>query len=395
VLGPARSRKSSGVIAPNLRRWPGGLVVTSTRPEAYRWARAARAGLRRPFAVFDPAGLLRAEEAASWVPWQDAKQWDRAVSVAQALAGGLEDAGTTNSRHFSELAAEWLAPILHAAALTDAGLATVRAWVAGAETARVIAFLRSQGAQEPAGELAALHALPDSEGKSAIISTARRALRWTAREGVRRNLDPSTARLDLRRLVEEGGSLIVVSPPSQMRELAPLLSALLARLVETGQEAAFCAARQRLEIPFAFVLDEVATIAPFPDLPAHLATGGGYGMPTLAVAQDLSQLAARWGAEGAQTIWDNASCRLIMPGAVDRLTEEASCRAAGEILEHRASSTRRVDPSDALSLRTEASTESAREEWAPVVRHGELAKLPLGSALCLPAGLGPMRIELV
>src|SRR5205085_983297 len=64
VLGPARSRKSSGVIRPNLARFPGGLLVTSTRPEAYEWAREARPDDGRPFWVLDPAGLLEAPEAA-------------------------------------------------------------------------------------------------------------------------------------------------------------------------------------------------------------------------------------------------------------------------------------------------------------------------------------------
>lgn len=399
VVGPARSRKSSGVIAPNLRRWPGGLVVTSTRPEAYHWARAARAGNGRPFCVFDPAGLLNAPEAVTWFPWTGAERWDRAVSVAQALSGGLSDEGTANSRHFAELAGEWLAPVLHAAAIEGADLARVRSWVAGIDTAHLVGLLREHGSSVAAADLATLHALPDDEGKSAILANARRAVRWAARDDVRRELDPERhPLLDVEGLIADGGTLVVVSPPARMTELAPLMSALLTTLMERGQELAFCAPEDRLEIPFAFVLDEVPSIAPFPELPAHMATGGGYGMPTLAVAQDLAQLAERWGSERAQTMWDNASCRLVMPGALDERTDEAARRAAGEVLEIRQSggaSIGRSGPSGRGTASQSSRQESWRDDWSPAIRKGEIARLPVGEALGIAAGLRPLRLDLV
>lgn len=399
VVGPARSRKSSGVIAPNLRRWPGGLVVTSTRPEAYHWARAARTGNGRPFCVFDPAGLLAAPEAVTWFPWTGAERWDRAVSVAQALSGGLSDEGTTNSRHFAELAGEWLAAVLHAAALQGADLARVRSWVAGIDTAHVVGLLREHGSSVAAADLATLHALADDEGKSAILANARRAVRWAARDDVRQELVPERhPLLDIRALIVDGGTLVVVSPPSRMTELAPLMSALLTTLMERGQEIAFCSPEHRLEVPFAFVLDEVPSIAPFPELPAHMATGGGYGMPTLAVAQDLAQLAERWGPERAQTMWDNASCRLVMPGALDERTEEAARRAAGEVLDMRRSSGTSVGRSGRSGWETSEQSsrqESWREDWCPAIRRGEVARLGLGAALSLTSGLRPLLLNLV
>jgi type IV secretion system protein VirD4 len=398
VVGPARSRKSSGVIAPNLRRWPGGLVVTSTRPEAYHWARAARADNGRPFCVFDPAGLLSAPEAVTWFPWTGAERWDRAVSVAQALSGGLSDEGTTNSRHFAELAGEWLGPVLHAAALAGADLARVRSWVAGIDTAHVVGLLREHGSSVAAADLATLHALADDEGKSAILANARRAVRWAARDDVRRELDPERhGLLDVEGLIAGGGTLVVVSPPARMTELAPLMSALLTTLVERGQELAFCSSEHRLEIPFAFVLDEVPSIAPFPELPAHMATGGGFGMPTLAVAQDLAQLAERWGPERAQTMWDNASCRLVMPGALDERTEEAARRGGGEVLEVRHSGGATLGHASRSGLGSRSADsrqESWRQEWGPAIRQGEVARLILGAALGLPSGLRPLLLIL-
>jgi len=128
-----------------------------------------------------------------------------------------------------------------------------------------------------------------------------------------------------------------------------------------------------------------------------MATGGGYGMPTLAVAQDLAQLADRWGPERAQTMWDNASCRLVMPGALDERTEEAARRAAGEVLEMRRSGGASVGRSGRSNWGTIAQSShqgSWREDWGPAIRRGEIARLPLGAALCLAAGLRPLHVEL-
>jgi type IV secretory system conjugative DNA transfer VirD4/TraG family protein len=123
----------------------------------------------------------------------------------------------------------------------------------------------------------------------------------------------------------------LVSPAHRMAELAPLMSALLAACLETAQEIAFRSPGGRLSVPTGFVLDELAAIAPFPGFPGLMATGGGSGLLTLAACQDLSQLAERYGAEQAQTIWSNARVRLITPGVLDERTEEAAIRAAGEL----------------------------------------------------------------
>ncbi|MEW6581584.1 MAG: type IV secretory system conjugative DNA transfer family protein, partial [Actinomycetota bacterium] len=385
VLGPARSRKSTGVILPNLRRWPGGCVVTSLRPEAYRWAVEHRAAVG-PVRVFDPAGILDAPEAVSWWPWRGAEDWDRAVSVARSMTEGLEDRGTTNSRHFAERAAELLAPILHAAALEAADLRTVRSWVAGHDTARVIAALRLRGAASAADDLAGFHAeTEEGSGKAATIATARRALAWAARDRVRRSLDPHQVEpLDVHALFDERATLVMVSPARDQAELAPLMTALLASVVAAGQERAFASPAGRLDPPFAFILDEVATIAPWDGVPELMATGGGFGMPTLAACQDLAQLAARFGPDRAQTVWNNATARLITRGSSDRHTEEAVMRTAGERLGRRRS-----------GGRAGARHEGWQEAWEQVIRPGELSRLPLGTALLLATGARPLHVTLV
>jgi type IV secretory pathway TraG/TraD family ATPase VirD4 len=400
VLGPARSRKSSGALLPQLRRWPGGALVTSTRPEVLGWVRAHRAD--RPIAVFDPAGVVGAPEAAAWRPWDVAIAWDRAVSVAHAMTAGMEaEGGVTNARHFAERAAHFLAPLLHAAALCDAEVGQVRRWASGHDLEPVVALLREHGAATAAADLAAFVAEPDDSGggKAGTLATAARAVAWTARDAVRESLAPDRPPLDLEGLVRARGTLVVVSPPQLMEELAPLMVGLISAVAGTGQALAFSSPGGRLAAPFGFMLDEVATIAPWSGLAAHMATGAGSGMPSFVVAQDLAQLARRWGPDGAQTIWNNATVKLITRGAADEQTDRAAARQGGEVLVTRRSGGASRGRSDHLihepgrgNLGTNVGWQEA---WEPVLRQGELARVPLGSAMCLAAGLRPMVLELV
>ena len=50
----------------------------------------------------------------------------------------------------------------------------------------------------------------------------------------------------------------------------------------------------RLDPPMTLVLDDVAAVAPLPQLPELLATGADRGMPTLALLRSREQARSRW-----------------------------------------------------------------------------------------------------
>ena len=71
--------------------------------------------------------------------------------------------------------------------------------------------------------------------------------------------------------------------------------------------------------PTLLALDEVANIAPIPDLPAMLSEGAGQGLLVMACLQDLSQARARWGsaADGFLTLFGTT---VVFPGIADVAT---------------------------------------------------------------------------
>jgi hypothetical protein len=50
----------------------------------------------------------------------------------------------------------------------------------------------------------------------------------------------------------------------------------------------------RLDPPLTLVLDDVAAVAPLPQLPDLLTTGAAHGLPTLVLLRSREQLRARW-----------------------------------------------------------------------------------------------------
>jgi len=79
-----------------------------------------------------------------------------------------------------------------------------------------------------------------------------------------------------------------------------------------------------------FALDEVAHIAPLPDLASTIAEGGSQGLVVMACLQDLSQARARWGpsADGFLTLFTH---KLVLPGVADLATLKAISALAGEM----------------------------------------------------------------
>jgi hypothetical protein len=78
-----------------------------------------------------------------------------------------------------------------------------------------------------------------------------------------------------------------------------------------------------------FALDEMANIAPLPDLQKTLGDGGGQGLITLACLQDMSQARARWGpeADGWLSLF---GATVMLRGIEDVRTLEMLSTLAGE-----------------------------------------------------------------
>ena len=124
-----------------------------------------------------------------------------------------------------------------------------------------------------------------------------------------------------------GADTIYVCAPARYQALmAPVVVAFLEQVRAATYRTA---AEGTLRLPVTLVLDEVANVAPLPDLPAMVSEGGGQGLLTLACLQDLSQARARWGV-AADGFFSLFGSKVLLPGIGDMPTLEAVSRLAGQ-----------------------------------------------------------------
>jgi type IV secretory pathway TraG/TraD family ATPase VirD4 len=330
VLGPPRSGKTSTLVVPNVLAAFGPVLSTSTKPDVLAATAAVRLQRGRCW-LYDPSGTVALPDGFAplrWSPVTAAATWDGALLLARAIVGAAHPAvGMSEASHWTERAEALLAPLLHAAAVADRDLATVVAW-ANRHDGRTAQRLLGVGT---AADLLEGILATDKREQSSIWSTASGVLAAYRSDAALASADAPN--FDPRAFVASGDTVYVCAAGRQQGLVAPLVAGLL----EDVRAAAFDRAAARVtgddrrvaaspwpgaEPPLLLALDEVANIAPLPDLPALVSEGGGQGALTLACFQDLSQARRRWGAtaEGFGSLF---GATVVLPGIGDVRTLEA------------------------------------------------------------------------
>jgi type IV secretion system protein VirD4 len=327
ALGPPRSGKTTSLIIPNVLGAPGAVVSTSTKPDVLEATWRRRIGLGQCW-LFDPAGTIEAPAGITpmrWSPVNACRDWETALLTARAMAAAARPAGQIGeASHWTERAEALLAPLLHAAAVSEAGMSQVVRWVNRHDLDTGLAALSVAGA-DLAGDVLSGLAATDGRELSGIWSTAAGILAtYRSRLALDGTEEPN---FDPEALPASGDTVYICSPARRQQLTAPIVVALLEQI--RAATYARAAGGPGPGPPVVLALDEAANIAPLPDLPAVVAEGGSQGLLTLACFQDLSQARVRWGgaADGFLSLF---GVKVILPGIGDLRTLELVSRLAGE-----------------------------------------------------------------
>jgi type IV secretory pathway TraG/TraD family ATPase VirD4 len=354
----------------------GPAVSTSTKPDVLEATSAARSGSGRVW-QFDPTGTAPDQPGVTrlrWSPLICSIDWDGALLMARAMVTGAQvGAGTTDGTHWSRRAQALLAPLLHAATLSNGDMGTVLGWVAGHELDEPGVIIDREGGSPLA--VTALLALAHTEGRerASIFSAAADALDGYSSQAA---LDAaSSPNFYANRFVISTDTVYIHAPSERQHLAAPPVCGLLAEI----RRATYQAHREtRPARPVLFALDEVSNIAPIGELPQIASEGGGQGLLLLAALQDLSQARARWGpaAEGFLTLFGT---KLILPGIADPKTLEAVSVALGEYDRRISSTTRTRTPGSWIPQRSITFSIQRQRVLSP----GDVANIPAGHGLHL------------
>ena len=322
VLGPPRSGKTTGIVAPAIIEAPGAVVATSTKADLVHLTLAWRTQRGRCW-YYDPSGTTTPPPGVTpmrWTPLAGCENWSTAVNRARALAATTSAHGEQS--HWVERGEALLAPLFHAAAVMGLDMVWVIRWVLGRDLSEPLRALARARADELAAATLAGIAETDERERSGILSTAARIL--AAYRSPEALATTEQANFDPQRFVHSADTLYLVAPSQHQSYLAPLVVCLLDQIKHHTYQ------RHPTWPPVLYALDEAANIAPLPDLPSIVAEGAGQGLVTITCLQDLNQARARWGtaADGFLTLH---GAKVALGGIADVATLRALSYLAGNI----------------------------------------------------------------
>ena len=370
------------MIIPALIAHPGPAVCTSTKHDVARATHPARSRGGQTW-VFDPTGAggqRGGSRELRWSPVGSSVSWDDALLMARAMTHQI-GAGTTDRTHWASRAQALLAPLLHAAAVHRRDMETVVDWVMRHELNEAGILLEDERCSQLAfSSLLGLLNIEERERSSIFSATADALQAYTSEHALRAAREPN---FDADAFVHSSDTIYIHAPAEEQAAAAPIVCGLLSEIRRATYRAH--ATGQLTHGRMLFALDEVANIAPLPELPQIASEGGSQGLTLLAVLQDLSQARARWGAqaEGFLTLFGT---KLILRGIADAKTLEAMSQMLGEYDRRVVSNTRpQTSVLDFISTSTPPARNSTTysTQRTRVLSPGEIANLPAGHGLHL------------
>jgi len=319
VIGPPRSGKSAAV-----GNWiwdaAGAVLVTSTRPDLYVNTAVPRRD-RGPVLFLNPAGDGGVPSTLRWSPLDGCETAAGAITAAGYLMAAAPQDHGKESSYWIQRAHTLLRLYMHAAILGGATIGEVRGWITNPANHEPLAILDNHPLAAPgwADELAViLLGDGDPETQQSDQGTALSALAWLADPAMTEAACASPSEwVDVEAFIEGSeqhgpGTVYLIGADRPHNSLAPFFAAFTGHVFETAKRLAAGSPGHRLDPPLTLALDEAAIICPVP-LDRWSAEAGGHGITLLAAVQSPSQLKARWGEHGADTIWNNTS-KLIFGG---------------------------------------------------------------------------------
>ncbi len=191
---------------------------------------------------------------------------------------------------------------LHAAALEGLGAMNLLRWATAPSIREPVDILARHGRSDLARALAAQHAAAPEE----------RSASWrTAEQSFTALYDPLVAQIfaadpkdpslfSIEHWLRTGGTLFLIGEEDEGSSLAPIMAAFTRSILDTAKKVAAKMPNGRLDPPLGFFGDELANVAPLPQIPSLMSVSGSQNIFVVAVLQNLAQAQERWGEIGVR-----------------------------------------------------------------------------------------------
>jgi len=381
VIAPTQSLKTTGLAIPAILEWDGSVLAASVKNDLLRDTLACRQHLGK-VTIYDPTQTTGLPDAG-WTPLSGCETWQGAQRTAAWLCAAAQPGRSSlaDADFWYSAAAKLLAPVLLAAAATNASMGEVVRWIDTQEQDEVKDGLLMAGVEEA---LIAAEASwrRDERQRSSIYTTTETVLQAYADPGVLASAQHPELTPE-RLLNGNANTAYLCAPAHEQQRLRPLFATLIQQIIAAVYERAARTGKP-LDPPLLVVLDEAANIAPLRDLDTLASTAAGQGIQLLTVFQDFAQIKERWG-ERAATILNNHRAKIIGSGIADPATLDYAARVLGDEEIRQTSSTNgqqgHASTTQSTTYRTLAPAHALRQARA-------------GSGVLIYGNLPPARIQL-
>jgi type IV secretory pathway TraG/TraD family ATPase VirD4 len=330
IAGP-RTGKTTAYAIPAVMDAPGPVIVTSNKRDIVDATRGPRE-LRGDCWVFDPQGVAGAGPGWWWNPVSYVTDVRTARKLSAVWTNASKEPDARTDAYFDNAGQELLAELLLAASAGARPISAVFGWLSDSDDDTAVTLLRRGGHPMAADALRATVNLPEKQ-KAGVYGTAAktvsflsdpRVLEWVEdpapeeqgsersggdRRRSRKNFDPAA-------FVASNDTLYSLSREGEGSS-GPLVTALTAAVLEAAEAAAASSVGGRLEVPLLAVLDEVANVCRWRELPDLYSHYGSRGMVVVAILQSWAQGVTCWGDHGMQKLWDAANVKVFAGGTTD------------------------------------------------------------------------------
>ncbi|WP_326581757.1 TraM recognition domain-containing protein (plasmid) [Actinacidiphila glaucinigra] len=335
IIAPPREGKTSQLIIPWILDFPGSVLATSSKTDVL-YATARSREKYGPVMVLDPTGLSGWPLQLQWSLVDGCQDFTVARKRAETLTATTKsDEGTKNGGYFVMNAQMLLTCWLHAAALEDLSAMDILRWATAPTERQPVDILARHGQPNLARALAAQHAAAPEE-RSASWRTAEQsvlALYDQKVAGIFGHSASDSENFSITEWLTKGGTLFLIGEEEEGSSLAPIMAAFSRAILDTAKVIAARKPNGRLDPPFALFGDELANVAPLPQIPSLMSVSGSQNIFMAAVLQNLAQAEERWGQIGVRKMFAAATVKIILGGVSDEQELKSYSALAGEFEE--------------------------------------------------------------
>ncbi len=332
VIAPTQSGKSRRDLTHKILAAPGGMLVSTTKPELFLWTAMGRVRRGVPVLLFDVTGSVDWPAQVRWSPIDGCEDPTQAMRRAKALVDaaavdlGMVSGG--NEKTFRTRAYGVIRSYLVAAAISGEQVGALVDWAASMDEVPV-RILDERFPQLASNLRAELKMVPET--RDAVWMSVRKAIEPFLQDRIQALCSPPRgAGFDAEAFIRSGGALYLIAGEKSAADVAPVLTALVDHVITTARDMAARSAEERMDPVFSVFLDELPTATPVPDLPQTCADSAGRGVLIHWVAQSRAQLEQTYGHEGARSLIDNSAALVAFGGIKDEKTLEWLAKLCGD-----------------------------------------------------------------